>query len=136
MVLAFSRAVLISSVHFPCSVIALSTFSFSSVKLRRYLSLSAKARSVWSSQVPCISFLYRAIKGIVHPSSSKDIIFLLYSSFSPNSCASVSVISIYFFSFNLFAICFTLCSMSSSRLPRHILSSRSVSCLASGSKSN
>ena len=58
-----------SSVSFPCSSILAITCVFLSSRLRRYLSLSSRARSCSSFNAPVTSFRYLAINGIVQPSS-------------------------------------------------------------------
>ena len=44
-------------------------------KFRRASSFSERARMVWSSKEPCASLRYRAIKGIVFPSSKSWVTF-------------------------------------------------------------
>ena len=66
---ATSVCTLSSSVNFPCSSIEASTCSFFSSRLRKYISRSCKLLSCSSFREPVASFRYRAINGIVFPSS-------------------------------------------------------------------
>ena len=66
---AFIICTLSSSVNFPCSSIEASTCSFFSSRLRKYISCSCKLLSCSSFREPVASFRYRAINGIVFPSS-------------------------------------------------------------------
>src|SRR5690606_22011512 len=58
-----------SGVSLSCLSISRSTSCLRSSKLRKYCSLSSMSRSSVSSSSPVISFRYRAINGIVFPSS-------------------------------------------------------------------
>ena len=54
---------------FPCSSMLAMTWVFLSSRFLKYFNLSSRLRSCSSFNAPVTSFLYRAIKGIVHPSS-------------------------------------------------------------------
>ena len=60
---------------------------------RRYSSRSPKLRSCWSSISPVCSFLYRAMKGMVFPSSISAATVSAISGFVLNSLASTIEIS-------------------------------------------
>ena len=80
---AFSNALTISSVSFPCSSINLNTSSFLSFKFLKYVSLSKNFLNISSLKAPVCSFLYLAIKGTVFPSSNNLITFCTCTNFIP-----------------------------------------------------
>ena len=92
---AFSICSCRSGVSFPCSSISLITSSFLSSRPLRYFSLLSISLRITSRRPPVTSFLYRAMKGMVFPSSMSPTVFSTCSVFTLNSAAIFLIISIF-----------------------------------------
>lgn len=82
-----------SSVSFPCSLMELMTSALRVSKLRRYVRRSSRVRSCASSSPPVASLRYRAMKGMVLPSSISLMTDSICAGETESSCAMVRLMS-------------------------------------------
>ena len=82
-----------SLVSFPCSSMELRISALRASRLRRYVRRSSRVRSCVSSRPPVASLRYRAMKGMVLPSSISLVTDSICAGETESSCAMVRLMS-------------------------------------------